>query len=54
MKNIVRAFVVVLAITGAAATSMTAANASTKISVAKTSASPIPTCAPTSTTTCGW
>ena len=47
MKNIVRAFVVVLALTGAAASSqITSAsnNASSTVIVSKTSALPIPTC----------
>ncbi len=45
MKNIVRAFVVVLALTGAAASSQISSSANTTTVVAsKTSAMPIPTC----------
>lgn len=47
MKNIVRAFVVVLALTGAAASSQITSssnNASSTVIVSKTSALPIPTC----------
>jgi hypothetical protein len=47
MKNIVRAFVVVLVLTGAAASSQT------KIAVAKTSVMPIPMCAPNDPNACG-
>jgi hypothetical protein len=54
MKNIVRAFVLVLAITGAAAsTQISSASAQTKITVAKTSALPVPTCAPSDPNACG-
>jgi hypothetical protein len=45
MKNIVRAFVVVLALTGAAASSQISSSANTTTVVAsKTSALPTPTC----------
>jgi hypothetical protein len=54
MKNIIRAFVVVLALTGAAAsTQITSASAQTKVSAAKTSAFPIPTCPPDDPNACG-
>jgi len=54
MKTIIRAFVVVLALTGAAAsTQIASASAQTKISVAKTSAMPIPTCDPDDANACG-
>jgi hypothetical protein len=54
MKNIVRAFVVVLALTGAAAsTQISSAAAQTKITVAKVSALPIPTCPPNDPNACG-
>lgn len=54
MKNIVRAFVVVLALTGAAAsTQIAAASSQTKISAAKTSAFPVPTCPPDDPNACG-
>ena len=53
MKHIVRAFVVVLALTGAAATTQTS-NASTKNKVtARTSMLPVPTCAPNDPNACG-
>lgn len=45
MKNIVRAFVVVLALTGAAAsTQITSASAQTTVTASKLSAMPTPTC----------
>ena len=55
MKTIVRAFVVVLALTGAAASTQIS-SASTKtatVAVAKTSAMPIPTCPPDDPNACG-
>ncbi|MEO6816290.1 MAG: hypothetical protein ABI177_06270 [Edaphobacter sp.] len=58
MKNIVRAFVVVLALTGAAATTQTSSASSKTIITAKVSAGPIPTCPPNSPNACnmrgGW
>ena len=59
MKNIVRAFIVVLAVTGAAAStqisSASSSNATTTVSatIAKTGALPIPTCAPDDPNACG-
>jgi hypothetical protein len=54
MKTIVRAFVVVLAITGAAAsTQIASASAQTKVTVTKPSAMPIPMCAPDDPNACG-
>jgi hypothetical protein len=54
MKSIVRAFVVVLALTGAAAsTQIASASAQTKVTVAKASAMPIPTCPPDDPAACG-
>jgi hypothetical protein len=54
MKTIIRAFVVVLALTGAAAsTQISTASAQTKVAVAKTSAMPIPTCPPSDPNACG-
>jgi hypothetical protein len=54
MKNIVRAFIVVLAITGAVASTQTSsASTQSKIAVAKTSALPIPMCAPDDPNGCG-
>jgi hypothetical protein len=54
MKNIVRAFVVVLALTGfAASTQLSSTSAQTKITVAKTSMLPIPTCPPSDPNACG-
>lgn len=59
MKNIVRAFVVVLALTGAAASSqISSSSAKTTIVASKTSAMPTPTCPPDSPNGCnfrgGW
>jgi hypothetical protein len=54
MKNIVRAFVVVLALTGAAATTMTpTASAQHKVALAKTSMLPVPMCPPNDPNACG-
>ena len=55
MKHIVRAFVVVLVLTGAAATTQTSsAHASTnKVAVARTSMLPVPICAPDDPNACG-
>lgn len=54
MKNMIRAFVVALVVTGVAATTQTS-NASTKnkIVVAKASMLPVPTCAPDDPNACG-
>ncbi len=58
MKNIVRAFVVVLALTGAAATTQTSSASSKTAVIAKNSAMPIPMCPPNSPNACnirgGW
>lgn len=55
MKTIVRAFVVALALTGFAASTQisTAASTSNKVTIAKTSAVPIPTCPPNDPNACG-
>ena len=54
MKTIVRAAVVALVLTGAAAsTQIASASAQTKVTVAKTSAMPIPMCAPDDPNACG-
>ena len=54
MKNIVRAFVVVLALTGAAASTQIASAApQAKIVVSKTSAMPVPMCDPDAANACG-
>ena len=58
MKHIVRAFIVVLAVTGAAATTQisSASNSNATVlsaGVAKTSALPIPRCAPDDPNACG-
>ena len=54
MKTAVRAFVVALVLTGAAAsTQIASASAQTKVTVAKTSAMPIPMCAPDDPNACG-
>ena len=54
MKNIVRAFVVVLALTGAvASTQLSSASTQRTVVVAKSSAMPIPTCPPDDPNACG-
>jgi hypothetical protein len=54
MKNMIRAFVVVLVVTGVVATTQTS-NASTKnkVAAAKVSMLPVPTCAPDDPNACG-
>ncbi|MBB5340398.1 hypothetical protein [Tunturiibacter gelidoferens] len=54
MKHIVRAFVVVLVLTGAVATTQTSnASAKNKIVASRTSMLPVPTCAPNDPNACG-
>jgi hypothetical protein len=54
MKHIVRAFVVVLVLTGAVATTQTSsASTQNKVTVAKVSMLPIPMCAPDDPNGCG-
>jgi len=54
MKHIVRAFVVALVLTGAVATTQTSsASTKTKVTVAKVSMLPIPTCPPDDPNACG-
>ncbi|HEV2710492.1 MAG TPA: hypothetical protein VGU67_09795 [Edaphobacter sp.] len=53
MKNIVRAFVVVLALTGAAASTQTSSASSKTIVAATVSASPTPVCPPNAPNACG-
>jgi hypothetical protein len=54
MKNIVRAFVIVLALTGAAAsTQIASASSQTKVAAAKTSAMPTPMCPLNDPDACG-
>ena len=54
MKNIVRAFVVVLVLTGAVATTQTSsASTQNKVTAARTSVLPVPTCAPDDPNACG-
>jgi hypothetical protein len=53
MKLIIRAFVVVLALTGAAASTQIT-SAQTKVTVAKNSAMPTPMCAPDDPNACGF
>jgi hypothetical protein len=54
MKNIVRAFVVVLVLTGVAATTQTtSASAKNKVIASRTSMLPVPTCAPSDPNACG-
>ena len=53
MKSIIRAFVVVLALTGAvASTQIASATPQTKVIAAKTSAMPVPTCPPDDPNAC--
>ena len=54
MKIIVRAIVAVLVLTGAAATTQTsAASTQNKVTAARTSMLPVPTCAPDDPNACG-
>jgi hypothetical protein len=54
MKYLVRAFVVVLALSGAAATSLTpSASAQHKVTASRTSMLPVPTCDPSDANACG-
>jgi hypothetical protein len=54
MKYFVRAFVVVLALSGAAATSLTpSASAQHKVTASRTSMLPVPTCDPSDPNACG-
>jgi hypothetical protein len=55
MKNIIRAFVVVLALSGAAATSLTptASAQHNKVATARTSMLPVPVCDPSDANACG-
>jgi hypothetical protein len=54
MKNLVRAFVVVLVLTGAAAsTQIASASSQSKVTVSKTSAFPTPMCPPDDPNACG-
>ncbi len=54
MKTIVRAFVAVLVLTGAVATTqISSASTQNKVTVAKVSMLPIPSCAPDDANACG-
>lgn len=54
MKSIVRAFVVVLVLTGvAASTQVSSASTQNKVVAARTSMIPVPTCAPDDPNACG-
>ena len=54
MKLIVRAFVVVLVLTGVTATTQTSsASAKNKVVASRTSMLPVPTCAPSDPNACG-
>jgi hypothetical protein len=53
MKIIVRSFVIVLALTGAIATTSNGSSAQAAVSAAKTSAMPVPRCPPNDPTGCG-
>jgi cytochrome b subunit of formate dehydrogenase len=52
MKIIVRAFIVVLAITGAAASTQISSASTSKVTIAKVNALPIPMCAPDDPNAC--
>ena len=54
MKNIVRAFVVALALTGAVASANTTATSSTKPVLNRTSSMAIPTCPPSDPNGCNY
>jgi hypothetical protein len=54
MKHLIRAFVVVLVLTGAVATTQTtSASTPNKVAAARTSMLPVPTCAPDDPNACG-
>jgi hypothetical protein len=54
MKHIIRAFVVVLVLTGAAASTQTSsASTQNKVTAARTSMLPVPTCPPDDPNVCG-
>ncbi|WP_174243081.1 hypothetical protein [Granulicella sp. L60] len=53
MKHIVRAFVVVLVLTGVAATTQTSASTKNNVTVSRTSMVPVPVCAPNDPNACG-
>jgi hypothetical protein len=54
MKHLVRAFVVVLALTGPVASTQTSsASSQNKVTVPRTSMLPIPSCAPNDPNACG-
>jgi hypothetical protein len=54
MKHIIRAFVVVLVLTGAVATTQTSsASTQNKVTAARTSMLPVPTCPPHDPDACG-
>jgi hypothetical protein len=54
MKNIVRAFVAILVLTGAAASTQSSSDPTqNKVTVAKVSMLPIPSCAPDDPNACG-
>lgn len=53
MKNIVRAFVVVLSLAGSVAYTQISASAQTKVSVARVNNMPMPCCPPNDPNACG-
>jgi hypothetical protein len=54
MKNIVRAFVAILVLTGVAATTQTSsASTQNKVAATRTSMLPVPSCAPDDPNACG-
>jgi hypothetical protein len=53
MKNLVRAFVAVLVLTGAIASTKTSASTQTNVVASRVSVLPIPSCAPDDPNACG-
>jgi hypothetical protein len=53
MKTIIRAIVLALVVTGAAASTQISSASTRTVALAKTSAMPVPTCAPDGTNGCG-
>jgi hypothetical protein len=56
MKNVIRAFVVVLVLTGATASTLTSSATTTsqsKVTATRTSMLPVPTCDPSDPNACG-
>jgi hypothetical protein len=53
VKNFVQAFVVVLVLTGVAATTQTSSASTKNVTVSRTSMVPVPMCAPNDPNACG-